>query len=82
MLRPSSLTHDQQIAADTEWLARHAREAAARPVVVRPTCDTCSAFTADSINPAGGMGRCKHGHPVVYPGQRRSCADYHRIAAR
>jgi hypothetical protein len=77
-MRPSSLTHDQQIAADSAWLERRAREVASKPVARRPACETCAAFTADTINPSAGMGSCRHGHSVVYPGQRRLCADFHR----
>lgn len=74
------LTHNQQIAADTEWLARREREDAGKAVVVRPTCESCRAFTADAINPPSGMGTCAKGHTAVYPMQRRNCPDFKQAA--
>lgn len=74
----SSLTHDQQIAADTAWLERREREAAAKPVVVRPACCACAHFTPDPINPPAGMGQCGKGHGMWHAGAPRNCADFKR----
>lgn len=77
-MRPSSLTHDKQIAADTAWLERREREAAANPVVARPACSACRHFTPDPINPPAGMGQCGKGHGMWHAGVARNCADFKR----
>lgn len=76
----NSLTHDQQIAADTAWLERREREAAAKPVRSVATCGECQHFTPDPINPPAGMGQCSKGHGMWHAGVARHCADFKRIA--
>ncbi len=48
-----------------------------RPLVA---CGDCTHFVRDTINPAGGMGRCGAGcdplQPLPYPHTKRSCATW------
>lgn len=75
-MRPSRLTHDQQIAADTAAIAQREREATARPIKPQPTCSTCQRFIPDPLNPTAGMGFCSYGHGYHYPGAPHRCADH------
>jgi len=81
-MRPTTLTHDQQLAADIAWLERREREVVAKPVRLVATCGACKHFTPDPINPPAGMGMCGKGHGMWHPGAARNCADFQRIAVR
>lgn len=71
----SSLTHDQQLAADIAWLERREREVV-RPPRQLPACGACRHFTPDPINPPAGMGTCGQGHGMWHAGVRRHCNDF------
>jgi len=77
-MRPATLTHDQQIAADSAWLERRAREVADKPAKPVATCSACRHFTPDHINPPAGMGTCGKGHGMWHAGAARNCADFQR----
>ncbi|MEW9624689.1 hypothetical protein [Rhodanobacter geophilus] len=46
--------------------------------VPRPciTCETCTTFQPDTVNPAAGVGTCVCGHGTHYPMQRHGCGDF------
>jgi hypothetical protein len=42
----------------------------------RVTCETCTHYVPDTINPAAGVGDCASGHGTHYPMQRHGCCDH------
>ena len=42
----------------------------------RITCENCTRFQPDSVNPAAGVGTCASGHGTHYPMQRHGCEDF------
>jgi hypothetical protein len=42
----------------------------------RVTCETCTHWKPDTINPAAGVGDCASGHGTHYPMQRHGCGDF------
>jgi hypothetical protein len=42
----------------------------------RVTCETCSHFQPDTINPAASAGGCASGHGKHYPMLRHGCSDF------
>lgn len=71
----SSLTHDQQLAADIAWLERREREVA-RPPRQLPACGACQHFTPDPINPPAGMGTCGQGHGMWHAAAPHPCGHH------
>lgn len=55
-----------------------------RSLISRPlvACAGCEHFLPDSVNPAGGIGKCTVGHdglpgePLMYPSAKRQCAEF------
>ncbi|TAL73707.1 MAG: hypothetical protein EPN56_02280 [Rhodanobacter sp.] len=42
----------------------------------RVTCETCTHWQPDTINPPAGMGNCALGNGMHYPMQRHACGSY------
>lgn len=40
------------------------------------SCETCSHFQANTINPSASVGLCGIGHGTHYPMQRHWCGDH------
>jgi hypothetical protein len=66
-----------QINADFAVLDR----LAARVYRPAPSCNTCTRYIPDTINPPEGLGNCSHGRGVFYPAARHLCADHKAINA-
>jgi hypothetical protein len=63
------------------WCHVRNRKAIPRPPV---NCDGCIHFSRDSVNPAGGMGRCQlglAGRTLPFPHAERECADWRPAAS-
>ncbi len=45
----------------------------------RITCESCTRFKPDTINPAAGVGTCASGHSTHYPMQRHGCGDHRPV---
>lgn len=43
---------------------------------VPPTCERCTAFQPDLVNPVAGMGACVAGHGYHHPMQRHWCSGF------
>lgn len=52
------------------------REAGSYVPHPRITCENCTRFQTDSINPATGVGQCSSGCGMHYPIQEHGCGDF------
>ena len=79
MLR--SRDHDQKLAeyiSDLDRVSAQVADAARRARTHPPgvSCNGCSHYARDTINPEAGLGRCTLGHGFHYPDVRHRCADH------